>query len=397
MKVKFVTFGCSRNQADTELMKGFCRHEIVDVNPDVTVVNTCFVKAETEKKILKLLHELEGKVVVAGCLAQARPQLIEAFPQHSFLGVNALERVNEAIEGQVVDVGPGNPDFCQDRVLANPLISIVPISDGCLGSCTYCCTKQARGNLKSRPVKSILKQFRQDLAKGVREFWLTGQDTGCYGFDINSSLPELLNLVTKLKGDFRVRVGMMNPEHALKLLPDLKDSFKSPKLYKFLHLPVQSGSDRVLKDMNRGYTVNDFIRLIDSFNGFTISTDVICGYPTETDSDWVRTIKFFKLVKPRVLNISRFYARPGTKASYLKQLPSRVSKDRSRELSKLYSEFSLKHNHSLIGSEVNVLVTEPGVGRDQYYRLVNVDSSPGVFVKAKIVSVGVHHLKAKPL
>ena len=108
MKVKFVTFGCSRNQADTELMKGLCQHELVDEGQDVTVIHSCFVKNETERKILKLLHELKGRVVVTGCLAQARPQLISAFPQHSFLGVGQLERINDAIEmaNWVIEVKP---------------------------------------------------------------------------------------------------------------------------------------------------------------------------------------------------------------------------------------------------------------------------------------------------
>ncbi len=387
MKVKFITFGCSRNQADSELMKGLVnkKHELVTEEEDVTVINSCFVKGETEKKIIKLMKQIKNKVVLTGCLAQARPQLIDAFPKNSFIGVNQLERINEAIEKQVIDISDGEPNFCKERILTNPLISIVPISSGCLGSCTYCCTKQARGWLKSRSTDSIINQIKQDLSRGVKELWITSQDTGCYGFDKNTNLAELLNSIINLKNDFKVRVGMMNPQHALKILPELRKVFESKKIYKFIHVPVQSGSNKVLKDMNRGYTINDFKKVIKSFKGFTISTDIIAGYPTETINDWKKTIKLIQWLKPRVLNISRFFPRPGTEASKLKQLPSGISKDRTRELTRIYLN-QLKELKQEIGTIHEVLITEKNKGRDEFYRVINVKAPIGSKIKVKIIN-----------
>jgi len=394
MRVKFITFGCSRNQADTELMKGLVskEHELVETNPDVTVINSCFVKKDTEEKIISLMHKITNKLVLTGCLSQARPDLIEAFPNASFLGVKSFMRINEAIKNQLVDLSDGSPDFCSERVLTNPIISIVPISEGCLGSCSYCCTKQARGNLVSRPIDNILSQVKSDLANGVKEFWLTSQDTGCYGFDIKSDLSKLLDAITSLPGDFRVRVGMMNPQHALKILLPLRKSFDSPKLYKFIHVPIQSGSDKVLADMNRHYSVSDFWRVIDAFNGFSVSTDIICGYPTEGVSEWNETISLVKKLKPAVLNISRFFSRPGTPASLLKCLPSWVIKERSRELTKLNEALSLSRFQLLIGSPSVVLINEPGAGRDVFYNKVVVSAPFGSFVNARITGAKAHWL-----
>lgn len=400
MRVKFITFGCSRNLADTELMKGLVKqagHELVEEGQEVTVVNTCFVKQDTERKILKLLGELKGRVVVTGCLSQARPELIEAFPACSFLGVGRIEGIVEALSRHVVDVDEGFPDFCSERVLTNPLISIVPVSEGCLGNCTYCCTRLARGKLKSRSISSILTQIKQDLSKGVRELWLTSQDMGCYGLDIKSSLPELINAVTNVDGDFRVRVGMMNPQHALRFLPELIQSFRSLKMYKFLHLPVQSGSDKVLKGMNRGYFVADFKRAVRAFRkafpDLTLSTDVICGYPEEGGEEWRETLDLIKEVRPDVINISRFFGRPGTPAALLRQHPSWVVKERSRELTVLHKSISLACNKKRVGRECTVLVTEDGVGRNESYKPVAVNAPLGSFINVRIVSASIFCLK----
>jgi len=394
MKVKFLTFGCSRNQADTELMKGLVskEHELVETNPDVTVINSCFVKKDTEEKIISLMHKTSGKLVLTGCLSQARPDLIEAFPNASFLGVKSFMRINEAVTSQVVDLGVGSPDFCSKRVLTNPLISVVPISDGCLGSCSYCCTKQARGSLISRSVDDILAQVKSDLSNGVKEFWLTSQDTGCYGFDIGSDLSVLLDTITSLPGDFRIRVGMMNPTHALKILVPLRNSFSSPKVYKFIHVPIQSGSDKVLVDMNRHYSVSDFWRVIDAFSGFSVSTDIICGYPTEGVNEWNETIDLIKRLKPAVLNISRFFSRPGTPASLLKCLPSWVIKERSRELTKLNDSLSFARFKSLVGSKRVVLVNEKDAGRDDFYNKVVVKAPFGSFVNTLVTGAKAHWL-----
>jgi len=212
-------------------------------------------------------------------------------------------------------------------------ITIIPISEGCLGDCNYCSVKFARGKLKSYKIEDIIKQI-----KG-KKILLTSQDTGCYGLDINTNLVELLKQVVKVKGNFQVRVGMMNPEHVLPILKDLVEVYKDKKIFKFIHIPIQSGSNNVLKEMNRRYTVEDFIKIVKEFRKqipeIHISTDIIVGYPTETEEDFKKTINLLEKLKLEVINLSRFAPRPKTAALKLKQLPVEEIKRRSIIISKI--------------------------------------------------------------
>ncbi len=391
MKIKFITLGCSRNQADTEFMKSLLiekGHQIVERNEDVLVVNTCFVKKESEKKAIKILKSYKKKIVLAGCLAQDRPQLIEAFPNISIIGVYALPRIVDAVESQVVDVSRHEFSF------SNLNSHIIPISDGCVGSCAFCCTRHSRGTLKSRPIKDIVSQI---LNTDKKDIWITSQDTGCYGFDKGITLIDLLKELSAIEKDIKIRIGMMNPEHALRLLPELKEILNKEKFYKFIHIPVQSGSNKVLKDMNRKYTVEDFLYITKKFSNFTIATDIICGYPTETEEDWVQTKELIKKVKPLILHINRFFPRPGTPASMLKQLPLGIPKKRSRELSEIYKNYALEENKKLIGSIRKVLMVSENEARDMYYRPIIVSGTPNTYTKVRITGASIYHLKAENL
>ncbi len=369
MKVKVVTYGCAANKADSELMMGLLKeagHEIVSDNPDAYLINTCTVKNRTEAKIKYLLKSLEGKkVIVAGCMSNANPELRNEFPEYVFIGINDCNKIVEALEKNKTFITKKPwPKLCMPKIRTDPLIEIIPISQGCLGNCAFCKTKLAKGALYSYPKELIVRHARNALKDGVKEIWITSQDNACYGFDIGTNLVELLKEILSLPYDFRVRLGMMNPDTALKL-KGLPEIFKSEKMYKFVHIPVQSGSDKVLKDMGRKYTVNEFKMLVNSFRRIdpyiTISTDVICGYPTETEDDWKKTIKLIKWLKPGVLNISRFYARPGTAASKLKQLPFNTVKKRSKEITQLFRK--IKSERKVPKSKIWV------TGRDIYYRL----------------------------
>jgi len=345
MRIRIITFGCSANTADSELMAGLlvkAGHELVKDEPDAYVINTCTVKNHTEAKIKRLLRSLKSqRVIVTGCMANANPELRDEFPDYTILGVNDTNRILEALEGKSIITDKPVNKLCLPKVRQDKLIDIIQLSTGCLGHCNYCKTRQAKGRLHSHDKELIIKHARLALSEGAKELWLTSQDCGCYGFDINTNLVELVNELVKLPGEFRIRIGMMNPQHALKLkgLPEL---FKHEKVYKFAHVPVQSGSDRVLLDMGRDYTASDFKELIDSLRlivpDINVSTDVICGYPTETESDWVLTLDLIKWLRPGWLNISMFTPRPGTPASLLKQLKPGLAKERSRELTSLFNE-----------------------------------------------------------
>lgn len=261
----------------------------------------------------------------------------------------------------------------------NPLIEITPISSGCLSSCTYCKTKFARGKLASYRVGAIVRHIENSLHEGCREFWLTSQDNGCYGYDIESNIAELLNALVDVQGDFKVRVGMMNPQYIEDYLPELIRAYRSEKIFKFLHIPVQAGSDTVLKDMKREYDTETFKRVVkklrDNFPEMTLSTDIICGFPTETREDFEKTIYLVQEVRPSIINISRFWPRPGTVAAHLKLLPGEETKKRSTELKNIFDKIALRENQKWVGWKGEVLIDEQGknntwIGRNFAYMQV---------------------------
>jgi threonylcarbamoyladenosine tRNA methylthiotransferase CDKAL1 len=208
---------------------------------------------------------------------------------------------------------------------------------------------------------------RKAVGNGSKEVLLTAQDTGCYGFDIGTDLPHLLDEVVKVSGDFRIRVGMMNPDSLREVLRPLIEQYHSSKVYKFLHLPVQTGSDRILESMGRGYSVKEFEEQVQLFRhehpNLTLSSDVIIGFPGESDEDHRSTVDLIKRVRPNILNVTRFSPRPSTEAAEMKgQVVSRIAKDRSRELARLRFEIAAEIHAARKGEVVEGLVTEPGKG-----------------------------------
>jgi threonylcarbamoyladenosine tRNA methylthiotransferase CDKAL1 len=407
------TYGCALNQADSEFIQGLLREQGLE-DAGVLVVNTCTVKSPTENKILKRLRRLESegrKVVVAGCLPAARPSVVDDFPSFSFIGTNVsavVEAVSAAAAGErYVNITEPGEKIVLPQVKSNPVVGIIPIAEGCLGSCTYCITRSARGVLRSCRVRDVVRRVEESVSDGVRELWVTAQDTGAYGRDIDSSLPRLLNRITEVEGDFRVRVGMMNPHHALEMLDELLQAFREDRIYKFVHVPVQSGSDHVLEDMGRDYKMEDFRLVVDGFRrefNATISTDVITGYPTESMEDFKATVDLIKEVKPDVLNVSRYWARPGTEAALLKQLPGRETKKRSRIVGKVFRETGLERNKSWVGWRGRCVVSEENddgtyTARNDWYKPIIIGGNDllGDVVDVEVTEATYYDLRAQLL
>ncbi len=177
------------------------------------------------------------------------------------------------------------------KIRKNPLIEIIPINTGCLNACTYCKTKHARGDLGSYSIDEIVNRAQQAFEEGVVEIWLTSEDTGAWGRDLGQTLPDLLEeLVQVIPQGCRLRLGMTNPPYILDHLEAIGHIMNSDKVYKFLHVPIQSGSDAVLNEMKREYTSDDFCRVVNVLKqkvpGMTFATDIICGFPTETNDDF---------------------------------------------------------------------------------------------------------------
>ena len=416
-------YGCSANLADAEIIRGLLKGDGHDLaaspkDADGYVVLTCVVKTPTERKILKELKRLEatGKpLIIAGCLPKAmRNTAEEMFANASMIGPDDLGRINEVVDGlfsgnKLVYVnGKPTDRTCMPRIRKNKIIHIAPICTGCLGNCSYCIVKKARGELHSFNSQKIVDDVRLALHDGCGEIWLTAEDTAAYRFN-KIRLPELINLITKLDGDFMVRVGMMTPNQALPNLDDLIQSYNDPKVFKFLHVPIQSGNDRVLKNMNRKYTVKDFKELVTKFRReipeVGISTDIICGFPGETIEQFNDSLELVRWLKPDVLNISRFWARPGTKAAELPgKLHGRETKERSRVLTESWRRLGLKAGERWRNWEGEILLDENGklgtkVGRNISYKSVAVNTykSLGERIKVRVTGVGLGFLEAEEI
>jgi len=410
MKVHIKTWGCSANQADSEYIAGLLKeYELVSMEEaDVVILNSCSVKTPSENSLFRDLKKLgKRKVIVTGCVPEANRELIDTkLKEVSIVGLNAINElpdvIKEVFEGKRVVLFRENKQyFGGSKVRLNPLVEIVNISRGCLNKCSYCSTKLAKGSLHSYSEERIVSQIKDALADGIKEVWLTSQDCAIYGFDRNTNLAKLLKRVCSIEGDFKIRVGMSNPQYLIKFSEELIDAYKDPKVYKFLHVPIQSGSDNVLKDMRRGGTVEEFKGLISAFRkeipDLTVATDVICGYPTEKSADWELTVALINWLEPDVLNISKFWPRPGTEAASLKLLDGNVVKKRSKELTELFDNIAKKKNDAWVGRKCEVLVNEKGknntvVGRNFAYKPVVLSGVDFGKVTIRIVSAERTHL-----
>jgi MiaB-like tRNA modifying enzyme len=417
-KIYIETYGCAANKSDSEIMIGLLNEARFQIaknlkEADVIIINTCIVKTPTAKRMEKRIKELYSSnkpLIVAGCMAKAEPERIEMLaPKASRITPDAIDKivevVNETLKGKkIVADSEKKEKVLLPKIPFNKIISIVQISSGCLSACSFCETRVAKGILKSYRPSSIVERIKRDLEGGFKEFWITSQDNACYGFDLDTNLAELLREIVKLNGNFLVRVGMMNPTHLIKrekLLKDLIEVYKSEKIFKFAHLPLQSGSDKVLRDMNRGYTFEEFMKIVEEFRkeipNITIETDIIVGFPTETEEDFEETIKAVKILQPDVVNISKFSPRPHTPAEKLKQLPVEIVKGRSKILYELTKEIALKKNKKFVGKEVWIFVDEVGkessfIGRTIEYKPVVVKTEENIF--GKIVRVRIEEAKS---
>lgn len=415
MRVFVRSFGCSANMADGEVLAG-CLVEagftIADsaADADVVVYNSCAVKGPTENRIIDALKRipLKQKVVVAGCLPLISfERLLKEVRFDAAVGPavgkGIVDVVKQVAKGKRIIEFEGaltaKPALDLPRVQSNPMVSVVPVNYGCLGSCAYCCVVHARGHLRSYKISEVVDRVRRDLAAGAKEIWVTSQDTACYGRDIGTNLAELLNALTEVEGDFHVRVGMMTPNIAAPIIDKLVEAFMSGKVYKFVHLPVQSGDDQVLKRMRRFYTVNKFRGMVTvlrkEFPQLTLSTDVICGFPGETAEAFENTLKLISEVKPDVVNVSKFFARPKTAAAEMRgEFVERGEiKRRSTLAAQLAKQVALERNQQWIGWSGKILVDEKGkvpgswIGRNFAYKPVTVKSSEALLGKTLQVMV----------
>ncbi len=418
MKFYVVTFGCSFNKHDSELIIDILRNKFEYSSieeADVVVINTCTVKNLAETKAFKLLRKLRQKgkkVVFCGCIPQAEPTLLEnKLKNVCVIGPYAISNIESAVEAAIkgeiyhnISKEALNRLRC-DFSFSN-VTKIIPISDGCLGNCSYCKTRFARGRLRSFPIYEIVNSIREAVQRGYKEIFLTSQDVACYGKDIGVSLVDLMKAITNIEGSFFVRIGMGNPAFFKECFPEFLELLKNPVFYKFIHLPVQSGSDKILKMMNRRYRRKDYLDLVKmtrkAIPKSSISTDMIVAFPGETIEDFKDSLELIRKTEPDVLNISRFWLRPGTEAERYKNLmiDGKESKRRSKVLKEFFNEISTKKNEKWLRWRGKALITEKGkkgtyIARNEYYKQIVLQGkfSVGDWVKVEIVGSSPFDLK----
>jgi MiaB-like tRNA modifying enzyme len=425
MRVFVKSFGCSTNLADGEALAGCLKEagfKLTDSASDANLLiyNCCAVKGPTENRMIETLKRVppEKKLVVAGCLPLISFERLRREVRFDGVVGPAAGRqivgvVNRVCDGYKVVELEGSvtakPDFHLPRLTSNPVVSVVPVNYGCLGVCAYCCVVFARGHLRSYSIGEIVDRVRKDLAAGAREFWITSQDTACYGKDIGSNLAMLLRAFGDVEDDFRVRVGMMTPNLVTDILDELIDAYRNDKVFKFLHLPVQSGDDMVLKRMRRFYKIEDFKHIVKAFRRafpeITLATDIICGFPGETKAAHKKTLKLISEIKPDIVNISKFFPRPRTAAAEMQNPVEQAEmRRRSAEMAQLTKGISLQRNQHWTGWMGEVLADERGKKPDSWicrnfaYKPVVVKSSKnllGKTLQVEVVKAFQTHLEAE--
>ncbi len=415
MKIHIKTFGCTNNISESEVMAGLlskAKHKIVDKkqSADIILINMCSVKNPSITKALRELRNTRNeykdkKIILTGCIPREICSKINSLYQDiSLMDTNNIQKIVRAVDlvnsGKRIEfIGHLQKNkICMPRVRKNKLIGIIPISSGCNSGCAYCSVRLIKGKLFSFPMNEIVGEAKAAIDEGCQELWVTSQDCANYNLENGTlKLVELINKITSLSGDFKIRIGMMNPEHCKQLSKDLIKIYNNDKVYKFLHIPVQAGSDRILKLMNRNYSVNDFKKLVKLFRSkvkdLTLSTDIICGFPTETEEEFKESLDLISEVKPDVLNISRYWKREGTEAAKMKQIHPSTTKERSKQMTELFNKIKLENNKNWIGKTCNVLITDKGnkpnqwKGRNESYKPIVVEGKNllGKVIKVKII------------
>ena len=387
-----VTYGCSFNSGDSLKIQnileknGYVKTSVE--NAQLIIINTCAVKNSTHTKIIDYIKKTRGqfplkKILITGCLPFIGSEIYLEIQDiigksGNILHPHDISKLILSIEDNIQEntIDSKNVNSNRDKSFLCPLyddnsinIKSIPIqiSEGCNNECSYCCTTHARGNLFSFSNEGIISQIEHFVKLGIKEFYLTSQDLGNYNYQ-NFKLHDLLNQISMIKGNFKIRLGMLNLDYLVKYIELFLPIFEDKRFYRFLHIPIQSGNDRILHKMKRKYNIDEMKEIIDKIQKYdpkiTFATDIIVGFPTETPEEHQDSLNFINEWKPNNLNISKYSARPNTEAKKMHQLSSQVIKSRSREFTSLYQSYKENILKKWIGWEGEILITEQHIGKD---------------------------------
>jgi len=346
------TYGCASNLADSEIVKQILLDNKFKESkkPEFMLINTCTVKGPTVSKIKDYILKLKlpkEKIIILGCLP-SDAKIIKELEKYSLVNSYNIDSIYDVIMQIKKTKKPVHLLTAKflDKTMFDyetKSIAIVQPLIGCLGECSYCKTKLAKPMYYSYPLAKIIKRIDNYIKKGVKEVWISSEDNAAYGKDINLNYMDLLNVIEKkFKGKAMFRFGMSNPWLIKNNLKELITFMKTTKtFYKFLHIPIQSASNDVLKNMIRPYNEKQLEKLFSelrknfNYKELTIATDSIVGFPYETKADFEKTVKFAKKYNILINNVSQFWPMSYTKAQKMKQLPTEIKKERSTILSNI--------------------------------------------------------------
>ncbi len=414
MKVYFYTLGCKVNQYETQEMA-----ELLEKNgytiiysaseADIAVVNSCTVTAESVRKTRQIIRKLKKQnnsiiIVLTGCASQAEPHIINDLPEVDiFMGnrsnTKIVDALNEYIENKCkltkrIEHLTGD-EFCGTGITRfdGHTRAFLKIQDGCDRFCSYCLIPTARGRSRSKSLGDIDNELRALSSNGYSEIVFVGINLSDYGKNTPYSLPDALRLAEKYDEIKRVRLGSLEPDH---ITDEMIEQLKSiTKLCPQFHISVQSGCDSVLKAMNRHYTANEYEHLAkklrETFPDATITTDVLVGFPTETEEDFNTTVEFVKRVGFEKAHVFPYSVREGTRAAKMEQLTKAIKESRAARLSEVTDKIREEFLKEQVGKTVEVLFeTEKDgfcEGYTKNYTPIRVNAQrtcKGEFLKVKI-------------
>ncbi len=368
MKASFKTIGCRLNQFETDSLITQFKNagiEITDFKSpaNVCVINTCTVTNKSDYKSRNAIRKAikispDALIVVTGCYAQTNSDIIKSI--HGVDYVIDNERKYAILEIVLKNMKSADISLLKGNVFAFPAPikgihtrAYLKIQDGCDNYCSYCKVAYARGKEKSRDLQSIISEFKTIVKSGIKEIVLTGVNTGNH----EASIENVINALMKISGDFRIHISSIEFAHVTDAFLEL---FKMPKICYHLHIPLQSGSDKILKIMNRNYTKKQYLNLIEKtlkmLPHINLTTDVIVGFPNETWEDFEDTLEVIKKARFSHIHTFRYSPRKGTKAYSLNcQGNKKESKRKSEMIHEISAQQSTKYKNALIGKPLRVL------------------------------------------
>ena len=379
-KVTFKTLGCRLNQYETDaLVTRFHQagYEVVDtsVPSDVTVINTCTVTNQSDQKSRNTINQAVrknpgGLLVVTGCMANNYKDQLEEDQRITYVVDNErksqiVSLVDAHFKGEIVhpETYPGNVFGFETVDQSLHTRTSIKIQDGCDNFCTYCIVPSVRGRAVSRPLGEILENIRRVTDNGFREIVITGVNIGRYSHGANN-LERAIEKMAELPGDFRIRISSLEPDG---FGPDFYKVFQHPKMAPHLHLCIQSGADLILKRMRRMYTVGSFMEILDTFRknmpDFNFTTDVIVGFPGETEEDFEQTVRVVKEARFSHIHTFRYSRRKGTRADRMQeQVEERIKSGRSEVIRLVSEENRLHYMQQMLGRTERVLIEKVDAG-----------------------------------